>query len=283
MPGNSKYDKEIEKQNETLEKILNKLTALECQIDELKSENKALSMQVSELKTDNKALKTTLSEIKDDNKLLITRVNSLEKLDSEKQKEIDTLKSRVIEIENTLEDFEQNSKVDNLVVTGLKIVRPYNATALLVNDQNRQEVDDEGKEQWSARDKDIMLDNFIKFSKDKLEIDINRQDIADIHTLPRKDRTMDTCIVRFANRISREKVIRNRHKLKTTSRNAHKIYINEHLSRKNAQIAKEARALRKEGKIIGTWTKNCRVLVKKLDETIIKVNSLAILHSALQT
>lgn len=282
MPGNSKYEKELEKQNEKLEQIFSKLTILEAHIDDVKSENKSISVQVSELKQDNKLMKDTLSEIKDNNKELITKVNALEKKDSEKQKEIITLKKRMNEMENMLDSYEQQTKVDNLIISGLKVVRPFNATALLVNDQNKPELDDDGKEQWSARDKDIMLDNFIKFGKEKLQVDINRHDIVDIHTLPRKDKAMDTCIVRFASKITREKIMRNKHKLKTTSRNGDKIYINEHLTRRNGEIAKEARSLRREGKITGTWTKNCRVLVKKLDETIIQVRTLAELHQALE-
>ena len=116
-----------------------------------------------------------------------------------------------------------------------------------------------------------MLTNFVQFANEKLEVDIRKHDILDIHTLPKGKNTMDTCIVRFANRIAREKVIRSKNKLKTTSRSSNKIYINEHLTRKNSEIARAARILRKDGKILGTWTKNCKILIKKLDESVIKV------------
>ena len=40
------------------------------------------------------------------------------------------------------------------------------------------------------------------------------------------------------------------------------VYVNEHLTKRNAEIAKEARILRKNGKIKSTWTRNCKVLVR---------------------
>ena len=44
------------------------------------------------------------------------------------------------------------------------------------------------------------------------------------------------------------------------------IYINEHLTKKNAAIAKEARRLRKENKIISTWSRNCKIFIKFQDD-----------------
>ena len=279
MAGKNKQDKDIEKQNEQLEKIINKLTSLETQVEEIKDENKHLTSIVNELKNDNTLLKDTLNEIKEDNKNLIKRVINLEKSDSEKNEQLVDLNSRVTQLENQIDNHEQYSKIDNLIVTGLKVLRPFNATALLVNDQSQVKVDDEGKEEWSTNDKDIMADNFIRFAKEKLDVVLNRHDISDMHTLPRDKDKMDTCIVRFSNRIARDKVIRNRTKLKTTSNSSKKIYINEHLTKKNGEIAREARQMRKNGTILGTWTKSCKIFVKKLDERVVRVDSLTDLRN----
>ena len=40
------------------------------------------------------------------------------------------------------------------------------------------------------------------------------------------------------------------------------MYINEHLTKKNMTIAATARRLRKEKKILNTWSKNCKIFVK---------------------
>ena len=184
-------------------------------------------------------------------------------------------------MEEHVDSFEQYSKLDNLIISGLRVLRPYNATSLFANGQNQQELDDEGKEQWAAKDKEIMANNLIQFAKDKLHVELKCHDIIDIHTLPRGEGKVDTCIVRFANRIAREKVMRNKFRLKTTSQNSKKIYINEHLTKKNADIARAARLLKKDGKILGTWTKNCRIMIKKLDERVIKVQNMGELERAL--
>ena len=269
MTGKNKNDKDIEKQNEKLEEILHKLTSLETQISDLKSENKSL--------------KDTLTEIKEDNRGLIKRVISLEKHDNEKEKEMLALKNRLSSMEETVDNYEQYSKLDNVIISGLRVFRPYNATALLTNEQNQPELDDEGKEQWAAKDKEIMMNNLIQFAKDKLNFELKSHDIIDIHTLPRGEGKVDTCIVRFANRIAREKVMRNKFRLKTTSQHSKKIYINEHLTKKNSEIARAARLMKKDGKILGTWTKNCRIMIKKLDERVIKVQNMGELERAVKT
>ena len=70
----------------------------------------------------------------------------------------------------------------------------------------------------------------------------------------------DNIIVRFVNKKSKIKVLKNVRKLKGTN-----VYINEHLTKKNGKIAKKARLLRREGKISNTWTRDCKVFVKTID------------------
>lgn len=41
-------------------------------------------------------------------------------------------------------------------------------------------------------------------------------------------------------------------------------YVNEHLTKKNADIARRASILRKQNKIQATWTSNCKV-IKRLN------------------
>ena len=40
------------------------------------------------------------------------------------------------------------------------------------------------------------------------------------------------------------------------------VYMNEHLTKKNADIARQARILRKQEKIQKTWTASCKVFIK---------------------
>ena len=43
--------------------------------------------------------------------------------------------------------------------------------------------------------------------------------------------------------------------------------MNEHLSKKNAEIARGARIMKKQKKIKSTWTRNCRVLIRVEGDT----------------
>lgn len=40
------------------------------------------------------------------------------------------------------------------------------------------------------------------------------------------------------------------------------VYINEHLTKRHADIARKARFLKKHGKIQHTWTANCKIFIK---------------------
>ena len=61
----------------------------------------------------------------------------------------------------------------------------------------------------------------------------------------------------ITNRKNKDALLRQGRKLKGTQ-----VYINEHLTKKNADIAKRARSLKKSNKIQGTWTTNCKVFIK---------------------
>ena len=69
----------------------------------------------------------------------------------------------------------------------------------------------------------------------------------------------DNIIVRFVNKKSKLKVLKNVRKLKGSN-----VYINEHLTQKNGEIAQKARLLRRQGKICNTWTRDCNVFVKTI-------------------
>ena len=78
------------------------------------------------------------------------------------------------------------------------------------------------------------------------------------HTLPGKKEIPDI-VLRVTNRKTKVTLLRNAKLLKGT-----RVFFNEHLTRRNAQIAREARRLKREKKIISTWTRNCKVFIKTL-------------------
>ncbi len=91
-------------------------------------------------------------------------------------------------------------------------------------------------------------------------LDVEESDISAMHFLPKSDRqaTRDI-VVRFTNRTAKLKVVLNKKKASDN------VFINEHLTKKNADIFKRARELRKAGKVEATWTRNCKVIVRTTD------------------
>lgn len=45
------------------------------------------------------------------------------------------------------------------------------------------------------------------------------------------------------------------------------VYMNEHLTKENAEIARAAQHLQKQNKIKATWTRNCKVLIRLNEAT----------------
>ncbi|KAF7652247.1 hypothetical protein LDENG_00099440, partial [Lucifuga dentata] len=75
---------------------------------------------------------------------------------------------------------------------------------------------------------------------------------------PRKNgKTKPDIVIRLISRKQKTDLITQGKKLKGTN-----VYLNEHLTRKNAEIAREARILKKQTKIQATWTWNCRVWIR---------------------
>ena len=90
-----------------------------------------------------------------------------------------------------------------------------------------------------------------------LNVNIKACDVSACHTLNGdKKRTFDTpkIIVRFVKRKRKIELLKNSRKLKGT-----RVYINEHLTHKNNQIAYAAHILKKQGKIYSIWIKDCSV------------------------
>ena len=40
------------------------------------------------------------------------------------------------------------------------------------------------------------------------------------------------------------------------------VYVNEHLTKRNGEIARQARILKREKRIQDTWTGNCRIMIR---------------------
>ena len=131
--------------------------------------------------------------------------------------------------------------MNDVIMSGLKTTHKTYARA----------VNNDGQDYQDAPETEITtLENqVVAFIQNKLEVEIEPNEIEACHTLKGKKEVPDI-IVRVTNRKSKTSLMTNSKKL----RGPH-IFINEHLTKSNATLAKIARQLRKSGQIMNTWTR----------------------------
>ena len=171
---------------------------------------------------------------------LVEEVKSLRIQNAEKEK-------RLVFLENRVAELEQYTRINDVVVTGLPVKpRTY---ARAVSGPAGGEPDE-----LDVRSTEEQVSAFLE-SKG-IELDCNN--IEACHLLPRKSATdKPVIILKCVNRKHKLALLKQRRNLKGTN-----VYMNDHLTKYNAVIARKARYLRKQGKIMNTWTSNCKVFIK---------------------
>ncbi|CAL9695121.1 unnamed protein product [Knipowitschia caucasica] len=172
---------------------------------------------------------------------LFDEVKQLKDLIKEKDKTITELEKRV-------DQLEQYTRMDDVIITGLS-VKPRSYAKAAAGGRNVSADAD-------TEDLQTLERQVVSFLREK-DIHVNAENIAACHTLPRRDAGKPAIIMRFANRKHKVDLLRQGKKLKGSA-----VYINEHLTKKTAEMAREARFLRKNDKIRATWTRNCKVFIQ---------------------
>lgn len=197
--------------------------------DELKKTLEFLAEEISAVKQQQKGILELVEEVK------ALRIQNAEK------------DRRLAELENRVAELEQYSRINDVIVTGLRIKpRSYARAVITDNGGEPGEQDDRSAEQQVAA-----------FLHSKgIEVDLNTVEAC--HTLPRRnDRNTPAIIMRFVNRKHKIALLKQGRKLKGSD-----VFMNEHLIKRNSDIARNARNLRKQGKIQSTWTNNCKIFIK---------------------
>ncbi|RXN32986.1 zinc finger protein 397-like [Labeo rohita] len=155
---------------------------------------------------------------------------------------------QIKELEKRLDVAEQYYRLDDLIISGLKTRhRAYSNVAAGNN------VDD------TTAETETLESQVIQFFGSK-DIPIHRNQISACRTLPRNNKNSSTSpaiIIRFVNRKDKVGLLQQGFKLKGTE-----VFVNEHLTRKNGNIAYAAQQLKKAKKIKATWTWNCKVYIR---------------------
>ena len=156
------------------------------------------------------------------------------------------------ELDTRLDEVESYMRRDCLVVSG--IPEP--------TDPNQRENTDQ-----------LIID----LAKNKLNVEIDPKDISRSHRVPGGPPRPDSgirprgVIVKFTSYNVRRRVFSARRELKNFP---DKIYINEALTRRRSELAYKARQLVKEHVFKQTWTSDCKILIRKNDETVHAIRSM---------
>ena len=156
--------------------------------------------------------------------------------------------TRIGELERRLDDLEQYSRMNDVIITGLKI-KPRSYAQAVDTNKNGGEP---SEEDLSSTEQQVL-----SFFREK-GTNMKEDGIEACHLLPkRRNNDVPMVILRFDNRKYKNALMKQGRLLRGTD-----VYINEHLTRKNGEIAKKARQLRKQNKIQGTWVWNCNIFIK---------------------
>lgn len=171
--------------------------------------------------------------------------------------------TRISFLEKRVEDLEQYTRREDVIITGIKIDRKFAEVAQTAVDGERQE---KVRVDWNGE-----IEKQVLAQLAELEVFVESEEISACHTLGKPDvKGQQKVILRFVSRKSKVRLMNEWEKLRGSG-----IYVNEHLTKKNADIAKAARDLRRAGKIKSTHTRDCKVVIKKNDGKTIVVRDLA--------
>ena len=154
---------------------------------------------------------------------LVEEVKALRLENSEKEK-------RIFSLENRVDELEQYTRINNIIITGLETKpRSYARAATRMTAGGDTSEED-------ATSVELQVTAFLN-SKG---IEIDSDNIEACHLLPRRHTTDKLAkIIRFANRKQKTELLKQGRRLKGSD-----VYMNEHLTKINAEIARKARFLR---------------------------------------
>lgn len=203
--------------------------------------------EIEEIKTSLNHITEELAAVSKQQKTimdLVGEVKVLKSVNAEQEKHIRFLESRVAELE-------QYTRINDVIITGIKI-KPRSYARALTPDNNGGEPGE-----MEAISTELQVTEFLQAKGIKLDCG----NIEACHPLPRRNTRdnpgLSAVILRFFNRKAKTALLKQGRKLRGTD-----VFINEHLSRQNADIARKARQLKKQKKIQSTWTANCKIFIK---------------------
>lgn len=196
--------------------------------------DKMLNAMKEEIK---EAIEKSSEELKKEIGNINVRLDKIEQENQEAWEEIDDLKSENENLKERMQQMEDYSRRDNVIINGIK------------------EDENETEEELTEKVKELGL---------SLGLEIESYDIHACHRLP-TNRKEDTpaVILKLNNRNKRSKLIRRSKDVKIEG-----VYVSPHLSKKTAEIHKEARRGMKEALWQFAWVNdNQQVFIRRNEKT----------------
>jgi hypothetical protein len=157
---------------------------------------------------------------------------------------------------------ENERRRDNLIFSGIAVT-----AADLAGDENSSTN---------------LVQRVVQICNDHLDCKVNPIDISSAYVVPVKRSSPAggnrLVAVRFTRRLVRDDVYAARARLAAHNKRTpapSRIFINEDLSLESRKLAAELRKLVKNKQLLGTWSRNSKMYVKKLDNSVITVSSLS--------
>lgn len=219
--------------------ILEAISALRLDLtekwDQSIQEIKEVKEEVRKVNVDVGQLKSHFDEIKTQTKENSESVNKL-KIENKRLSDV------VIALKAEVNDLQQHTRKNNLLITGIPVTKNENVYEILSH------------------------------LASLLNLKFYTYEISAAHRLPSRKKTSmpQPIVVCFVSRATKaEWIAARKHRRSLTADElsssfpATDVYLNEHLTPQTREVFNEARRLVKERKLVAVWTADCRVIVKK--------------------
>jgi uncharacterized protein YlxW (UPF0749 family) len=225
--GGSCLQDNVDLQERIVEGVTKRLKAF------MAKELSAVKREMNAALEDIKATISFLSEEYDDLNKKVSALTAAVKNQSILEAEITSMSRRVEELERREEVSKQAALKADIEVFGLP----------------------------KQKEEDLRL--FVKKMADEVQFDFKEEDILDVYRQQRRDDKPGSIIIRMISASSREGFLSLLKTRKSVGENETKLFFNEHLTRKNKYIYREARTKARELKFRFVWVKNGNIFARE--------------------
>ena len=251
-------------QDPALAAIWEVLIRIEANTNQLIKDQKAMQENYEELKNSLEFTQDMLENVKTENAELKKKMDAVVENSSALQEKVSLLENNLASCENQRVSLEKNLNELSTMHDDLEqYTRKFNLEIQGIPEEREEDT------------QQIILD-----LARCLDISMEPKDIDICHRMRKGNHEQRPIIVRFSNYYSKEKMYQNRRKLRRVDvgrylRGAEKVFINENLTARRANLFKKVRDKKRPHSEWRAWTLDGKIYVKKdpTDNSIIPIKS----------